>query len=67
MAINQRHQEGVSVQRALAGEVAKMVAIASITNREEMVSIDQVRAKRGVIQGNKCQETGRIWLSPETT
>ena len=63
VAINQMHQEGVLVQETLAGEVAKMEVNVNITNQKEMVSIDQVPAKTGDIQGIKCQEMVRIMLS----
>jgi len=58
------HQEGVTIQEAMAEEMVKMVVIASTTNQEEMVTIDRTHAKRGDIQVTKCQEMGRIWLSP---
>lgn len=55
VVINQRHQEGVSVQGALAGEVAKTPVNGSITNHEEMASIGPAPVKRGDIQVIKWQ------------
>jgi hypothetical protein len=67
VAINQMHQEGVSIQEAMAGEMVKMVVIASTTNQGEMVTIDRANAKRGDIQVTIYQEMGRIRLSPLST
>jgi uncharacterized protein (DUF2141 family) len=61
------HQEGVSIQEAMAGEMVKMVVIASTTNQGEMVTIDRANAKRGHIQVTIYQEMGRIRLSPLST
>jgi uncharacterized protein (DUF2141 family) len=61
------HQEGVSIQEAMAGEMVKMVVIASTTNQGEMVTIDRANAKRGDIQVTIYQEMGRIRLSPLST
>jgi len=68
LAISQMHQEGVSIQGVLAEEMVKMVVIGNTANRKETVSIDQILAKRGQIQGIiKYQEMGRTLLSPEST
>ncbi|KAG2403179.1 uncharacterized protein HKW66_Vig0184650 [Vigna angularis] len=68
VVISQMHQEGVSIQGALAEEMVKMVVIGSTANRKEMVSIDRILAKRGEIQGIiTYQEMGRTLLSPEST
>jgi hypothetical protein len=67
VAIIQMHQEGVSIQEAMAGEMVKMVVIASTTNQGEMVTIDRANAKRGDIQVTIYQEMGRIRLSPLST
>jgi len=68
VVISQIHQEGVSIQGALAEEMVKMVVIGSTANRKETVSIDRILAKREEIQGIiKHQEMGRTLLSPEPT
>lgn len=67
VATKRMHQEVVSVQEALAGEVVKIMVNVSITNREEMDIIGPVPARRGDFQGTSCQEMARIKQSQHKT
>lgn len=63
-ATKQRHQGPVLALGFLAGEVAMTGVIVTITDREEMVSIDQVPGKTEGSQAPKYQEVDKMPQSP---